>query len=124
MAAGTHADEDLVHGRSEQVVPSFDSCGLVSDKMAALRTARRVSGDLSIVAKYKEKTQTDTPNTLQTPPRTSTVYTAHEQKPDQTLTKTLLSSMIGYPSVPSLDKRWAVSSWPSDLVAWITAWRI
>ena len=55
------------------------------NKVAALGTARRVSGDLTNVA--NKKPQTDTPNTLQTPPRTSTAYTAHEQKPDQKHTR-------------------------------------
>ena len=46
----TNARSGWDHGGSEQVVPSFHSCARVSDKVAALGTARRVSGDITIVA--------------------------------------------------------------------------
>ena len=46
----TNARSGWHHGGSEQVVPSFHSCARVSDKVAALGTARRVSGDITIVA--------------------------------------------------------------------------
>ena len=63
----TCADEDLVaHGGSEQVVPSFDSCARVSDT----GTARRVSGDLTMVANSKKKKKNRLRHHHQHPPHT------------------------------------------------------
>ena len=36
-------------GGCDQVVPPFDSCARVSDKVAALDTVRKVSGELTVV---------------------------------------------------------------------------
>ena len=85
------------HGGSEQVVPSFDSFALISDKVAA-----RVSGDLTIVENHKKKRRL-TRRTLSKRHHD----TAHEQKTSsETHAQTqrhchdLLSTDADMPSAP------------------------